>query len=266
LQEAEQVSPGRRRAFVICTIVFGVVIGLGLFGLVSLVTGWFEGGERLVHRVHDLGYGGLGGIILSLPLLLQAKNPEGRPAAMQQYFLGVAAYAVGIALALDFTPLMVGFFGLFAVMGVVLVWLHPARSQVLGPRTRPSVALAILVLAAAVPLVLYAVDMAALQRAGPPTDPHVEEHHWTTMAALAVGIILVGVLASLRTPGWRIPAWSAGGAAAVLGLASIVFSGYPGALATPWSYVALGGGLAFIAVAEWLARRGRPVERGGGSL
>ena len=258
MQEAEQVSPRRRRAFVICTIVFGLAIGLGLFGLVSLVVGWFEGGDRLVHRVHDLGYGALGGLILSVPLLIQARSPERRPAATQQYLLGVAAYAVGIALALDFAPLMLGLFALFAVMGVVLVWLHPARSEVLSPRTRPSVPLALLVLLAAIPLVLYAIDMAGLQRAGPLTDPHIEEHHWTTMAALAVGVILVGLLASLRTPGWRIPAWSAGGAAAVLGLASIVFPGYPGALATPWCYVALGGGVAFIVVAEIEVRRAAP--------
>jgi hypothetical protein len=262
MQSNDRVSPRRRRAFVICTIVFGLAIGLGLFGLLSLVVGWFEGGDRLIHRVHDLGYGGLGGVILSVPLLIQARSPERRPAASQQYLLGVAAYAVAIVMALDFTPGMLGFFALFAVIGVVVVWLHPARAEVLRPRTRPSAVLAILLLLAAVPLVLYAADMAGLQRAGPLTDPHVEEHHWTTMAALAVGIILVGVLASLRTPGWRIPAWSAGGAAVVLGLASIVFSGYPGALATPWCYVALGGGLAFIAVAEWEARRSRPAGRG----
>jgi hypothetical protein len=256
--QEERVSPGRRRAFFICTIVFGVAIGVGLFGLVSLVTGWFEGGDRLIHRVHDLGYGGLGGLILSVPLLIQARSPERRPAATQQFFLGVAAYAVGITLALDFTPIMLGFFGLFLAMGVVLVWLHPARPAVLRFRTHPSIPLVVLVLLAAIPLVLYAVDMAALQRAGPVSDPHVEEHHWTTMAALAVGIILVGILASLRPLGWRIAAWSAGGSAAVLGLASIVFFGYPGALATPWCYVALGGGVAFIAVAEIEARRAAP--------
>jgi hypothetical protein len=44
----------------------------------------------------------------------------------------------------------------------------------------------------------------------------------------------------------------------VSGLASIVFSGYPGALATPWCYVALGGGLVFITVAEIQARRAAP--------
>jgi len=86
---------------------------------------------------------------------------------------------------------------------------------------------------------------------GPPH--HVQRLSW--MAALAIAIVLVGLLAALRTRGWRIPAWSAGTAAAVFGLASIVFPDQRGAEGRGWGGVALAGGVLFIAVAELESRR-----------
>jgi hypothetical protein len=43
------------------------------------------------------------------------------------------------------------------------------------------------------------------------------------MAAMALAIVRTGLLAALQTRGWRIPTWSAGTAAIVFGLASLVF-------------------------------------------
>ena len=48
------------------------------------------------------------------------------------------------------------------------------------------------------------------------------------MTAMAIALPLTGLLAAFRTPGWRIPAWCAGAAAIVFGLASVVFPNYRG--------------------------------------
>ena len=50
------------------------------------------------------------------------------------------------------------------------------------------------------------------------------------MAALALAIVLVSMLAALKTQGWRVAAWSVGASAVILGLASIVLPDAPGAV------------------------------------
>jgi hypothetical protein len=82
------------------------------------------------------------------------------------------------------------------------------------------------------------------------------------MAAMAFTLALVGLLASARIRGWRISAWCAGLGVAVYGVASIVFHRLPGtdlpyagSEGTAWGIVALVGGLAFVGLTEWEARR-----------
>jgi hypothetical protein len=70
------------------------------------------------------------------------------------------------------------------------------------------------------------------------------------MAAMAIGIVLTGLLAAFQTRGWRIPAWCAGTAAMVFGATSMVFPTYRGSAGRVWGALALGGGFLFIAVGE----------------
>jgi hypothetical protein len=77
------------------------------------------------------------------------------------------------------------------------------------------------------------------------------------MAALAIAVVLTGLLAAFQTKGWRIPAWCAGTASMVFGLASVVFPTYQGSAGRGWGLLALGGGCLFVLVAETQARRQR---------
>jgi hypothetical protein len=253
-------SNGRRIAFTACTVIFGLAAAGGLgFGL---VIGWFHGEAGCIHRVHLLGFGILFGVLVAVPLLAMARRPERRPSAFLQ--VAVAALAAVVASALSGGSGYLAFAAVEVVVVAVLLALHPDRRAVLHPVARPSVPMGALALIGSVPLVAVGLTFARLQRIGPPGDPHVSQDHWVNMAAMVFAIALVALLASARDRGWLLTAWCAGIALALYGIASVVFARfpgadvpYPGSVGTGWGIAAVIGGLGFIAVAEWEARRSR---------
>jgi hypothetical protein len=233
--------------------------GLLFFAWPSLILGWFEGGDRAIHRTHDLGWGAVGGILLAGAALIQLRPWGRRPAALQQICVVVIAFLIGLGLSNDPSGEILGGTILFIILTVMLLWLHPQRFGVLRERANFNPALAGLVIVGAVPLIGYGLSAAALQRNGVPSDPHVEMHHWTTMATMAIAIVFTGALASFRTDGWRIPAWCTGLALCVFGLGSMIYPKYAGSAGSFWGGLALVGGLIFILTSEILIRQ----ERGG---
>ncbi|MGH3004898.1 MAG: serine hydrolase [Gaiellaceae bacterium] len=243
---------GRLRiAFGAWAAILAAVFGVAFFGLTSLVLAWFEDVEGVAGPVTDLGYGVLVGIILTTGLLVQLRRPERKIAGVQQAFLVIAALVVGSAIASDSQDLVPALI-LLPALGILLA-LHPARDEFLRRGAALSWTLLAITVIGAVPLVVYALDMGAQARdlVGPPH--HVQR--LSTMAAMAVAIVLTGLLAALRTQGWRIPAWSAGAGAIVFGLASVAFPDQPGAAGRGWGGVAIAGGVLFIAMAELEAGR-----------
>lgn len=99
-----------------------------------------------------------------------------------------------------------------------------------------------------------AFGQADLQRTDHASD-HATFFHWVETSFYAVAILPLGLLAALRPGAFRMAAWMAGLALAILGAASVLFGQHASALNAPWSWAALIGGLAFIAVAELEARR-----------
>ena len=241
----------RRIAFNAWAAILVAGYGVAFFGYTSLVLAWFEDVEGVAGPVTDLGYGVLVGIIQTTGLLVQLRRPERKIAGVQQTFLVIPALLVGSAIASDSQNLVPALILLPAV-GILLA-LHPARGEFFRRGAALSWSLLAITVIGAVPLVAYALDMGAQARdlVGPPH--HVQR--LSTMAAMAVAIVLTGLLAALQTRGWRIPAWSAGVAAMMFGLASVVFAGQPGAVGRGWGGVAIAGGVLFIAMAEWEARR-----------
>jgi hypothetical protein len=249
--ETYGLTKRRRIAFNAWAAILVAIFGVALFGLTSLVLAWFQEVEGVAGPVTDLGYGVLVGIVLTTGLLVQLRSPERKLAGVQQAFLVIPALVIGSAIASDSQNLVPALI-LLPALGILLA-LHPVREEFLRRGAGLSRTLLAITVIGAVPLVAYALDIGAQARdlAGPPH--HVQR--LSTMAAMAFAIVLTGLLAALQTRGWRIPAWSAGTAAIVFGLASLIFPDQQGAVGRGWGGVAIAGGVLFIAVAEREGRR-----------
>lgn len=249
-----QISAIRRTAFFVCVWFISVVLGIAFFGLTSLVLGWFEAADGPAIPITDLGYGALVGILITGGILVQIRAPERRIAGVQQATLGSLALLISVPLASDTQNVLPGLIILAAV--AVLTALHPARGEFFRMGTGPDPVLAAIVIVGAVPLITYALSIAAQARQLVAPPHHIQR--LATMAAMAIAVLLTGLLAAMQTRGWRIPAWCAGTAAMVFGLASVVFPTYRGSGGRGWGTLALVGGILFVVVAE---ARARPLRR-----
>jgi hypothetical protein len=248
-----RISPARRIAFLALVGIVTVTLGIMFFGLTSLVLGWFEAEDGSIIPVTDLGYGALIGILITGGVLVQLRASERKIAGVQQATLGSLALLISCPLASDTQNMAPGLITLAAI--AVLAALHPGRREFFRSGISFSPALAAIAVLGAVPFITYALSMAAQARVLVAPPHHIQR--LATMAAMAIAVVLTGLLAALQTRGWRIPAWCAGAAAIVFGLASVVFPTYPGSAGRGWGALAVGGGFLFIAVAEWQASRQR---------
>lgn len=245
-----RISSTRRIAFLAWVWFVSLMLGIAFFGATSLVLGWFEAADGRAIPVTDLGYGALVGILITGGILVQVRAPERRIAGVQQATLGSLALLISVPLASDTQNVLPGLIILAAV--AILTALHPARGEFFGMGTGPDPVLAAIVIVGAIPLIAYALSIAAQARQLVAPPHHVQR--LATMAAMAFAVVLTGLLAALRTRGWRIPAWCAGMAAVVFGLASVVFPTYRGSAGRGWGALALVGGTLFVIVAEARAR------------
>lgn len=244
------VPPWRALATRVVGVLLALITGLAFFSLPLLVLSWAPGEPDLIHQVHGIGWGVLAGLLLSVGLAAHAIGPR-LVATLQQ--------AAAVIVALLVATTLGGASGLpelapFVLAIALLVWLSPARAAFadLTPRSRVLVALVVL---AAIPLAVYALDQAALSRAAAPTDPHVDpENHYESMTGVAIGLVLTGLVAAARRPGWRVPLWCTGIGAALFGLMSLI-SDQQSSVGPIWGAVALAGGIGFIAAGEVEARR-----------
>jgi hypothetical protein len=238
-------------AYTACAGVLALLYGVVFFGLTSLALAWFQTREGVAGPVTEVGYGVLVGIFLTVGLASQLRHADRNVAGLQQASLVVPALLIGSALAGDAQNVEAA---LIVIVGVgVLIVLKSERGELLRIAGTPDPWLVGMVLVAAVPLVWYAVDVGAEARdlTGPPH--HVQR--LSTMAAMAVAIVLVGFLAAARTKGWTLPAWCAGIATVLFGLASLLYPTHPGTAGAAWGGLAMVGGALFIGVATSTSKR-----------
>jgi hypothetical protein len=240
------VSSGRRTAFRVVAIVMSVAAVV--FGLVTAVFGIVDE-EQEIHALHNTVVASLLLILTAPSTIAAARDPDRATGPL------VHLSAVGIAgLSTMLVSLTPDPFTLPVIVLVGVLWvLLPTRERAFPPG-RPSPILLLLVAAAAVPLIAYALSQSELQRTDD-TSEHAEFFHWVETSFYAVASLLLGLLAALRPAVYRLSAWCAGVAVTVVGVASLALQDYASALRTPWAWAALVGGLAFLAAGELERRR-----------
>jgi hypothetical protein len=248
---APEASRSRMIAFYAFSLIAALFFGGFLYGLPALVVSWF-----VADPVHEVSVGITEGFLLAGAFLLQLRGASRKIAVAQQAVI-VAAVLFGLVFigsvdTFGSRPTRLVQLLLVIVLVAIPTWLHPARGDLLkrGAVSWPMLALAALVgLGAA----SYAPGQLALQLTL--NDAHAMRLQYSQSAATALAIAAVALLASLRTTGWRIPAWMAGIAAILFGVAGVLYPDASSSLGQSGGAAAIIVGIVFIALAEREARR-----------
>jgi hypothetical protein len=188
---------------------------------------------------------------MGVALVVMALRPDDVVALRVAWAVTLGAIVAGV-IGHDFFS---GTYYISVVVVAVLTVLAPTRSELLRFGT-PNVALLSLSIIAAIPAVVFAWDNARIMLQGDPmTDMsgHWKYHHWSGVAASALGVVIAAAVVSFRTPGDRMWTWVVGMSAMLFGLAGIIFSDdlrYPSSIGTLWGVLVLFVGLVYIVVAE----------------
>jgi hypothetical protein len=254
----ESRSSGGRVAFTVWVAILSLLVGLMFIGVTVVTIGtWLADPSRgETNPVVDLCFFALGGVLIGAGLVIQLRAPERHVAGLQQGVIGLLALAVAGLLGDRVEPLWGGVILLGATS--IAVGLHPARGALLRAGAGLSAPLATLALLAAIPAIQHAERMLELARQAGPScfmGQCARGDRFAEMAAVAIATVLVALLASARTGGWRVSAWSAGVAAAILGMASIALPDVTGSVGWAWGALAAIWGVLVVSAAEWQMRR-----------
>lgn len=262
---SNESSSVRRIGFYVI-VLLGTIIPIAVFGpfLAFPLFGWFDPAvAQNIHFLHDLAFIGL--ILVGvIGMAAQLYKPEQRVAGLQQTLIVFGAFLAtmtGIRLAGDAGILAEApFFVILFGPAVVAAVLHPAGRKLFQTRMagRFSPVLAGIAMVAAIPLAMYAFSQFGLHWSG---DEHAVINHYAGMVVYTGVIIALGILASLKPAGWRIPLYSTAGLAIMLGVASVLYPEMPSSVGTMWGTAAILWAVAFVVAGEVSARRADDTRR-----
>jgi len=248
-QSAPTVSRGRVLAYRIIAGIFGVFIIVS--DLAFSVPQFFSDTEK-IHSFHDLSSMPAFLVLLGVALIVMMLRHDDVVALRVAWAVVLGMVIAGV-IGQDLVSGTL--YLLTLVVVVVLTILAPARAELLRFGA-PNVAMLSLAIVAAIPAIVFAWDNARIMLDGDPMhDPtgHWKYHHWSGVAASALGVVLAAVVVSFRSPGDRLWTWVVGFATMLFGLAGIIFSDaarYPSSIGTLWGVLVLFVGLVYIVVAE----------------
>ena len=253
LRRATEEFGWRRIAFslvVLVTLGWAGIIGLMVL-LMQLQPGFMGMAHfsAVHHRVHDLTYGFLFATAV-VGILAQLRRPSKNVAGQLMAVIPWVGLLLAAVLSTDAGVIRSSERMSVALLTGIVALLHPTGRDFFRSfrLSRVNWLMLALVIIAAVPLLAFASTNIGLQGTVP--DDHAALGHYGFMAAFSFTVVGVGLLASLRPDGWRLPAWVAGLLPALLGLASLVYPDVSSSLGPVWALAAIAWGAVFVAAAE----------------
>lgn len=242
-------------------IAFRVVAGLA--ALLSLLTFFFAADswsdEGSIHRVHNLAMAVVVLFMMTIPLVLAIKSPSD----------SVAPFRVWLALALAGVVAGILAGDLLAPEGYLISTVVAALTYVLNPAMKDVnrcvkanlMQLGVSVVAL-VPAFIYGLSQGDLQKAGDPkVDTHVEFHHYSGMAWVALSLAICGIAAAFPGSGKLLAGRLVGVSAVLVGALSLVYPDFDGAYDTIWAGLTILFGVIYIALGEMDAKKAAPATR-----
>lgn len=247
-----------QRRFKVTRLLAGFMAGSAIvFGAFTIVFG-VVAESQYIHGFHNALVAALLLILSAPPALAIARRPDRSDAPLMTLTVLSAAAVITMAASLTIDPFTMP----FVVFTGVLWTMRPSNERT-ADEEQPNKRMLLLVAAGAVPLIVYALGQAELQRtlSG---DVHSQFFHWVEASFYATGILFLGLLSALRPRTHRMAGFSAGLGMSVFGLAALLLGGYASAVSTPWAWLAVAGGAAFVLLVarEGIGSRARQVPDG----
>ncbi len=211
-----------------------------------LVVGWTDpvGTELGIHRLHVMVIA-LTILTTLLGVFVQVYRPTRQVASMVGAFISIVLAA---ALAVGFGGSLGQIIPFLTLIGLATI-LHPAGLEILDRGESYSPAMLAFVVAAAIPMLAFAVNQLSLQlNSG---GPHAVAGHYRVMAQFALVPLVYALLAAIGLRGWRVAAWLAAIPIAYYGLLSISFPAQAGSTGVMWGTGAVLWAVGFLVVTEY---------------
>ena len=258
-------SEAKKWHVILFVIVAGLLTLLMLYGGVRdlLLFSGQSGFPSVIHRWHEAQSGVLTVIVFGGCLLALLWRPLSKPLLMQFMILAIAIFCIAFATVTGagFTPI---FLAIGGVLIAILAAAYPKPRSLLSVSRNGSLSYPLLAITAIAAVFLAPVMARELnyQMFGMTEhDVHAMNYHWLTSVVLALLMLLAGVLAATKQPGWYVLGFIAGIAFLYLGSMALVLTGYAGSWGTTGGVLGILGGLGYIATTVVEIRRDKSLVK-----
>ena len=256
-------SDVRKWRVTLFVIVAGLLTLLMLFGGARdlLLFSGQSGFPSDIHRWHEAQSGVLTVIVFGGCLLALLWRPLSKPLLMQFMILAIAIACLAFATlsGAGFNPIVLA---VGAVLVAILVAAYPKPRSLLsisrsGSLSYPLLAITVIAAIFLAPVMARELNYQILGMTE--HDVHAMNYHWLTSVVLALLLLLAGVLAATKQPGWYILGFIAGIAFLYLGSMAFFLADYAGSWGTTGGVPGILGGLGYIVTTVVEMRRDRNV-------